>query len=115
MALFVNAVEAMPNGGTLRLQITRPAAGDLEIRVSDTGVGIAQGDLEHVFEPFFTTKKEGKGVGLGLSVVFGIMERHGGSISVESQPGEGTAFTLRFPGAAVRHTGGANPASEGRV
>ncbi len=103
VALFVNAVEAMPNGGTLGLRVALSASGVLEIRVSDTGVGIAPEDLDHVFEPFFTTKKEGKGVGLGLSVVFGIVERHGGNISVQSQLGQGTTFTLIFPPAAMPH------------
>jgi two-component system, NtrC family, sensor kinase len=103
VALFVNAVEAMPNGGTLKLRLTHSATGELEIRLSDTGTGIAPEDLEHVFEPFFTTKKEGKGVGLGLSVVFGIIERHGGNISVQSQPAQGTTFTIVFPPAAKHH------------
>ena len=59
------------------------------IKVKDSGPGISQDDLPHIFEPFFTTKDEGYGVGLGLSTVYGIMERHNGSISVESKPGEG--------------------------
>jgi two-component system NtrC family sensor kinase len=103
VALFVNAVEAMPKGGTLRLHTTRSASGELVMRVSDTGSGIAPEDLEHVFEPFFTTKKEGKGVGLGLSVVFGIIDRHGGNISVQSEPGQGTTFTIVFPPPAMHH------------
>jgi len=101
VALFVNAVEAMPQGGTLTLGVTQTPRGDLQISVADSGVGIAQEDLPHVFEPFFTTKKEGKGVGLGLSVVYGIIERHGGTVSVRSEPGKGTVFTLSFPPAAM--------------
>jgi signal transduction histidine kinase len=101
VALFVNAVEAMPQGGTLTLGVTRTSDGDLRISVADSGVGIAAEDLPHVFEPFFTTKKEGKGVGLGLSVVYGIIERHGGTVSVRSEPGKGTVFTLSFPPATA--------------
>ena len=101
VALFVNAVEAMPQGGTLTLGVTRTPGGDLQISVADSGVGIAPEDLPHVFEPFFTTKKEGKGVGLGLSVVYGIIERHGGTVSAQSEPGKGTVFTLSFPPAAM--------------
>ncbi len=101
VALFVNAVEAMPGGGRLSLKVDRSPAGDLKVHVGDTGMGIARDDLPHVFEPFFTTKKEGKGVGLGLSIVYGIIDRHGGTVSVESELGKGTVFTLTFPPAAV--------------
>jgi two-component system NtrC family sensor kinase len=97
LALFVNAVEAMSGGGTLRLVVDRDAAANTIISVSDTGTGITPDELPHIFEPFYTTKKEGNGVGLGLSVVYGIAERHGGSVSVRSEPGKGTVFTLTFP------------------
>jgi two-component system NtrC family sensor kinase len=96
VALFVNAVEAMPEGGTLTVDAAQSLSG-VRITVSDTGNGIHAEDLQHVFEPFFTTKENGKGVGLGLSIVYGIMERHGGSISVESTVGKGTTFILEFP------------------
>lgn len=98
VALFVNAVEAMPGGGSLSIDAAQPARdGPIRITLTDTGVGIAEGDLEHIFEPFFTTKKEGRGVGLGLSVVYGIVERHGGHIDVASALGRGTCFTITFP------------------
>jgi len=103
VALFVNAVEAMPGGGKLNLKVSKGQAGELRIQVADSGMGIASEDIPHVFEPFFTTKKEGKGVGLGLSIVYGIIERHGGNVSVESEPGKGTVFTLTFPPAAMSH------------
>ncbi|MBI4547574.1 MAG: HAMP domain-containing histidine kinase [Ignavibacteriae bacterium] len=100
VALLVNAVEAMPEGGTITVDVKQSAHGDeVLIAVSDTGVGIAQEDLPHIFEPFFTTKKDGKGVGLGLSVVYGIAERHGGKISAISVQSKGTTFTLSLPNA----------------
>jgi two-component system NtrC family sensor kinase len=98
VALFVNAVEAMPDGGLLRVTARQESGKQpLTMTVSDTGSGIADEDLQHIFEPFFTTKKEGKGVGLGLSVVYGIVERHGGSIRVESRLNQGTSFIITFP------------------
>jgi signal transduction histidine kinase len=65
--------------------------------VSDDGKGISPGDLPRIFEPFFTTKQDGHGVGLGLSTVYGIIEHHNGTISVDSEPGQGTCFTIRLP------------------
>lgn len=101
IALFVNAAEAMPDGGTLRVEVEKPDnEGDIVVRISDTGKGIPEEDIPHIFEPFFTKKKEGKGVGLGLSIVYGIIERHGGHISVYSELGEGTTFTITFPATA---------------
>ena len=69
----------------------------MEIKISDTGCGIQKKHLKSIFEPFFTTKEEGKGVGLGLSVVYGIVTRHRGTIEAESEPGEGTTFTIHLP------------------
>lgn len=96
LALAVNAIEAMPQGGTLTLR-AEPAGAEVAVSVADTGVGIPAADLARIFEPFFSTKEEGKGVGLGLSVVYGIVERHHGRIDVRSTPGAGTTFTLRLP------------------
>ena len=98
VALFVNAVEAMPDGGFLRVSVVDDDAGNnVSIEIRDTGVGIPEDDVDHVFEPFFSTKRNGQGVGLGLSVVYGIIERHGGKISVQSRVGKGTVFRLDFP------------------
>lgn len=98
VALFVNAVEAMPEGGNLRVEIHLDEKNDMVImKIQDTGIGIPEEDVLRVFEPFFSTKRNGQGVGLGLSVVYGIVDRHGGRISVESKVGKGTTFTLVFP------------------
>ncbi len=98
LALEINSVEAMPEGGTLTIGLNRTASPpSFSIRISDTGSGIPQDILPRIFEPFFTTKEGGNGVGLGLSVVHGIVERHGGTIDVRSRTDEGTTFTITFP------------------
>ncbi|MBI5855502.1 MAG: hypothetical protein HZB35_09810, partial [Nitrospirae bacterium] len=94
--LLLNADHAMGEGGTLRLGLT--SAGDrVLLTVSDTGHGIPNNQLSKIFTPFFTTKEAGKGTGLGLSVVHGIIEEHKGTISVESEVGKGTTFTITVP------------------
>ncbi|MGD2096188.1 MAG: ATP-binding protein [Desulfobacterales bacterium] len=100
MNLVSNAAEAMETKGDGRLQITtRHSLRDdrLLVDFKDTGVGVPEKNLSKLFEPFFTTKKKGKGVGLGLSVAYGIIQEHGGSIYVESQAGEGTCFNVKLP------------------
>jgi two-component system NtrC family sensor kinase len=98
LAITMNAVEAMPGGGTLTLRTTLREAGEaVEVGIADTGVGIAPGVLPRIFEPFFTTKSEGKGVGLGLSVAYGIVKRHDGRIAVDSAVDQGTTFTIVLP------------------
>jgi two-component system, NtrC family, sensor kinase len=97
LALAMNALEATPKGGGVALRAARDGGTGVRIEVADTGCGIAAADLPHVFEPFFTTKAEGKGVGLGLAVVYGIVERHHGRIDVDTSPGVGTTFTVRLP------------------
>jgi signal transduction histidine kinase len=94
--LIQNAIQAMPKGGTLRINLSQ-APGALAIAVEDTGTGIAPENLGRIFDPFFTTKKEGEGTGLGLSVSYGIISRHGGKIGVESKVGKGTTFTILMP------------------
>lgn len=94
--LFLNAVHAMEQGGTLRIS-AHPRQGEVLLSVSDTGQGISREHLTKIFEPFFTTKEVGKGTGLGLNVVTGIIQEHHGSITVESEPGSGTTFTITLP------------------
>jgi two-component system NtrC family sensor kinase len=96
VALLINAVEAMAEGGALRVAATEVGAA-VELAVADSGSGIEAGDLPRIFEPFYTTKADSSGAGLGLAVVFGIVQRHGGSIDVESAVGRGTTFRLRLP------------------
>lgn len=96
--LVFNAVDAMPEGGALFLGARYDAEEDLVIlTVRDTGPGIPADEIPRIFEPFYTTKKEGHGVGLGLSTVFGIVERHKGTIRVESAVGKGATFSMKLP------------------
>jgi len=89
-----NAIEAMPNGG--RLVVTTRASDAVQVQVKDTGVGMDAATKARCMEPFFTTKQDSGGRGMGLSVAFGIMKLHGGSLEIQSKPGEGTAVTLLF-------------------
>ncbi|RLC05005.1 MAG: hypothetical protein DRH34_03140 [Deltaproteobacteria bacterium] len=97
MNLISNAVESMSTSRTKRLTIktfSKKNQKAIGLQIKDTGSGIAKGTISKIFEPFFTTKKKSKGVGLGLSVVYGIIQEHGGKIYVDSKPGEGTCFSI---------------------
>ena len=96
--LFINAIQAMLDGGTLTLKAHPAEDGQwLKVEVTDTGVGIEPEHLPRIFDPFYTTKQVGRGTGLGLSVTYGIVEKHGGHIEVESQRGKGSTFTVILP------------------
>ena len=101
-----NAIEAMPEGGKLTVR-TRYEKEKKKIRIDicDTGCGIPEENISRIFEPFFSTKTDDKGVGLGLSVVYGIMREHRGSIFVDSKVGKGTCFIIRFPEAGPNDNG----------
>jgi two-component system NtrC family sensor kinase len=94
--LVLNALDAMPQGGTLTLT-TKNDRRRVMVQISDTGVGIPKESFSQIFEPFYTTKKSGSGVGLGLSVVYGIVRDHKGSIKVNSVVGQGASFTIHLP------------------
>ena len=136
MNLAVNARDAMPLGGTLRLRTENvtlrtavpaatpgcpevPAGSYAALVVEDTGVGIAPEVRAHIFEPFFTTRAVGKGTGLGLATVYGIVQQSGGYVTVESTPGVGSRFTVLLPAAELPNETAASPepvapAAEGR-
>jgi len=109
--LAVNARDAMPQGGTIRIEISNvslddPAEGQhlplrsgayVRLSVVDTGCGMSPETVAHIFEPFFTTKKEGQGTGLGLAMVYGIVEQAGGAIDIDTEVGRGTTFHVYFP------------------
>jgi len=93
--LLVNAYQAMPSGGVIRIKTTNLSNRFLEIRISDTGIGIAPENLKNIFMPFFSTKKDG--TGLGLSICYNIIRSHSGSIDIETQAGKGTIFIIKLP------------------
>jgi two-component system, NtrC family, sensor kinase len=95
--LFENAADAMPAGGTITISTRLIDNQRLEVQVSDTGRGISEENMGKLFTPFFTTKPVGKGTGLGLSIVYGIIKMHRGQITVSSQSGQGTTFTVTLP------------------
>lgn len=97
MSLLINAGQAIATQGKITITTACSGAAAVRIVIADTGVGIAPENLKRIFEPFYTTKPVGTGTGLGLSQAWGIVQRHGGTIEVASQPGRGTAFTITLP------------------
>ena len=130
--LVLNARDGLPGGGTIGLEVARvrlsevevpadqptPAGEYVRLSVSDNGVGISPEARAHLFEPLFTTKELGKGSGLGLAAVYGIVRQSNGFISVDSEPGKGTTFAMHFPALASAsdavRLGGLEPAAGGR-
>jgi len=121
MNLCLNARDAMPDGGVLEMRVGpagengSPAARFAEIAVGDTGMGMDAATKARIFEPFFTTKDVGKGSGLGLATVYGLVEQCGGAIEVESEPGSGSTFRVRFPLSDSLAATRAEPAAVGAI
>jgi signal transduction histidine kinase len=95
--LVVNGIQAMPEDGTLTIRTSSESFGNVKVSIQDTGVGIPPENMDKLFTPFFSTKEAVKGVGLGLAVSYGIVERHGGRIEVHSEVGKGSTFTVFLP------------------
>jgi len=113
MNLLVNAAQAIENQGEIRVSTSR-VNGHIEVAISDTGCGIAEENLNRIFDPFFTTKEVGKGTGLGMHIVYNIIQKHNGSIDVTSKLGEGTTFTIRLPVDNTFTDGSGEAGGEGR-
>jgi two-component system NtrC family sensor kinase len=97
IAMIVNSIESSPPGGSIIVSTDYHDPARVRIVLKDFGAGIAPEVLPHIFEPFFSTKESNKSLGLGLAVVYGIVQRHGGTISVDSRPGAGTEFVITLP------------------
>jgi signal transduction histidine kinase len=96
--IILNAAEAMSQGGTLTIESDfDPEKKHVKVSFTDTGSGISEENLPKIFDPFFTTKRSGRGTGLGLSVSYGIIQRHNGYLEVKSQLGKGSTFTVKLP------------------
>ena len=95
--LITNAVHATQDGGDLTVRADIAEDDKIKVEFEDTGTGISEENLSNIFDPFFTTKDVGRGTGLGLSVSYGIIKKHGGQISVKSKLGRGTTFTIVLP------------------
>ena len=95
--MIVNAIESSPPGGVIIVSTDCRDPSCVRIMLKDFGAGISPDELPHIFEPFFSTKESNKSLGLGLSVVYGIVQRHGGTISVDSHMGAGTEFVITLP------------------
>ncbi len=98
--LVLNSSQAIDGEGRIVVE-TRAHEDAVIVSITDDGCGIAPDDCDRIFDPFFTTKRVGEGTGLGLAISFQIVERHKAQIGVESEPGVGTTFQVRFPGAVV--------------
>jgi signal transduction histidine kinase/ActR/RegA family two-component response regulator len=113
--LTSNARDAMPDGGTFTLSLAQDDSSNVALTIQDTGLGMSAEVRQHLFEPFFTTKPTGSGTGLGLSVVYGLVRRAGGTIAVDSSPGMGTTFDILLPMTASSMAGAVLPLPGERI
>jgi len=93
---MVNASEAIKEHGEIVIRTSNPDEDSIRIDITDNGTGIAPQDVPHIFEPFYTTKRDSSGLGLGLSIVHGIIQNHKGKVEVDSEVGEGTTISIIF-------------------
>ena len=127
MNLYINAVQAMPRGGTITAATSLETVDTVKascfhvqpgeyvcIRISDSGIGMDEKTQQRIFEPFFTTKEKGRGTGLGLASVYGIVRNHGGFIKVKSRPMQGTTFSIYLPATAERPAEDATPGQDNK-
>ena len=102
---MTNAVDAMPNGGTLRIGVFDTPPNGVRIEIADTGHGVPDHLMPRIFDPWVSTKKPGRGTGLGLAIARDVVSAHGGTITVASTVGTGTTFTIDLPSDALRDSG----------
>jgi len=103
LAMLVNASEAVPENGEVIIKTHNPDEKHIVVEIIDNGKGISEENLPHIFEPFFSTKHEASGIGLGLAIVHGIVQSHKGQLSVASQPGKGTTFSITLPLTGIKN------------
>ena len=103
--LMTNAVDAMPNGGTLQIRVLDTPPNRVRIEIADTGHGVPDHLMPRIFDPWVSTKKPGRGTGLGLAIARDVVSAHGGTITVASTVGTGTTFTIDLPSDALRDSG----------
>ena len=112
--LINNAFAAVDDGGRIEISVTPSDADSITIQVEDNGCGMSEHELTRVFEPFYTTRRSRGGTGLGLSITYSLAQELGGSIDVDSKPGEGTRFRVILPLALQRKKGTIDEGSAGR-
>jgi signal transduction histidine kinase len=97
MNVLTNAMQAIPEQGEITITTSVEPGDKVRVSFRDTGIGMSEDTVEKIFDPFFTTKDISKGTGLGMSITYGVVQRHNGDIQVKSKPGQGTEFIITLP------------------